>query len=301
VRRFFLGAGLPCFLFAALAVYELVLGVILLSPPEAGWWGEFAREFKVRCFSYDPRTGGMEWAAVGMMLLEPVFVAAVAAVLWRRSLSLARGLAAWRAALAGAVVAAAAVGSVVAIGVGSVVEEVPPFPGARIRTSLPAPEFALPDQTGTPCTLAELRGRIVLVTGIYAQCSTSCPPLLIETRRLLDSLPAAVRARVSVLAFSLNPEYDTREQMAAVAAGYGFSHPEFRYLNGAPAEMHPLLDRWQFARVRNPQTGAIDHANLFLLLDPEGRIAYRFNLNPRHQAWLRAAILDLAGPAQEAP
>jgi len=72
-----------------------------------------------------------------------------------------------------------------------------------------------------------------------------------------------------VLALSLNPEYDTRELMAAVAAGYGFIHPEFRYLNGAPAAMHEVLERLQFARVKNPQTGVIEHANLLLLIDPE--------------------------------
>jgi cytochrome oxidase Cu insertion factor (SCO1/SenC/PrrC family) len=103
---------------------------------------------------------------------------------------------------------------------------------------------------------------------------------------------------VSVLALSLNPEYDTTDLMAAVASGYGFKHPEFRYLNGAPAAMHPLLEQFQFARVRNPATGVIEHANLLMLIDPDGLIAYRFNLNPRHQAWLREAILALSVEAR---
>lgn len=299
-RRFFLGAGLPIFLLAALALYEAGLLLLTFGPLESGWLGDFAREFKIWCFSYDPRTGGMEWSAFGMMLLEPLFVVAVTVLLWRRALAAQRWARSWRAALAGAGVAVAAMGSVLVLASGNAAGEVlPPFPGERIRTRLVPPEFRLVDQAGAPCTLAELRGRIVLVTGIYAQCSTACPPLLLETRKLLDSLPAAARARVSVLALSLNPEYDTQAQMAAVAAGYGFAHPEFRYLNGAPATMHAVLDRLQFSRVKNPQTGAIDHANLLLLLDAEGTIAYRFNLNPRHQAWLRAAILELAAEASD--
>lgn len=294
-RRFFLGAGLPIFLLAGAGLYEAVIAALVLAPAEWGWLGEFAREFKVRCFNYDPRTGGMEWSAVILMLLEPLFVVGVAWLLWRRVLATQRWLSAWRSALAGLGVAAVAVGSVFAFGGGtSGEEELPPFPGERIRTRLAAPAFSLVDQNGKACSLSDLRGRVVVVTGIYGTCGTSCPQILIETRKLLDSLPAATRARVSVVALSLNPEYDTSELMLAVAAGYGFTHPEFRYLNGPPAVMHPLLERLQFARVKNPVTGVIDHANLLQVIDPEGLIAYRFNLNPRHQAWLRAALIALA-------
>lgn len=299
VRRFFLGTGLPVFLFAAVGLYEAALLAIIFAPLEYGWLGDFAREFKVWCFSYDPRTGGMEWAAVGMMLLEPLFVVGVTVVLWRRVLATQRWRSSWRSALGGFGAAAVAIGSVVALGGPSAAEEVlPPFPGERIRTRLTPPAFRLVDQTGRECSLAELRGRIVLVTGIYAMCTTTCPQILLETRRLLDSLPAETRARVSVLALSLNPEYDTAELMAAVAAGHGFTHPEFRYLNGSPATLHPVIEQLQFSRVKNPATGVIEHANLLILIDAEGLIAYRFNLNPRHQAWLREAILALAGEAR---
>lgn len=298
-RRFFLGTGLPIFLFAAVGLYEAALLTIIFAPLEYGWLGDFAREFKVWCFNYDPRTGGMEWSAVGMMLLEPIFVVGVTVLLWRRVLATRPWRSSWRAALAGLAVASIAIGSVLALGRSNAAGEVlPPFPGERIRTRLTPPPFQLVDQNGRACSLADLRGRVVLVTGIYAMCATTCPQILVETRRLLDALPAETRKHVSVLALSLNPEYDTTELMTAVAAGYGFTHPEFRYLNGAPAVVHPVLEQLQFARVKNPVTGVIEHANLLILIDPAGLIAYRFNLNPRHQAWLRAAILALAVEAK---
>ncbi|WP_415909640.1 hypothetical protein [Oleiharenicola sp. Vm1] len=82
--------------------------------------------------------------------------------------------------------------------------------------------------------------------------------------------------------------------MDGVATARGFTHPEFRYVNGErPAAMLDLLSRLQFARVRNPETGVIDHVNLFLVVDRAGRIAYRFNLEPRHRAWLRASLRSL--------
>jgi protein SCO1 len=298
VREFFVGAGLPVFLLAAAIVYEACLLFIVFAPLESGWLGDFAREFKVWCFSYDPRTGGMEWAAVGMMLMEPLFVVGAAVLLWRRALGGGRWLAAWRSAVAGVTAATLAVASVLTLGPPGGEPELPPFPGERIRTQLVPPAFRLTDQLGRELELGELRGRVVLVTGIYALCSTACPQILIETRKLLDSLPADVRANVSVVALSLNPEYDTTAIMAAVASGYGFTHPEFRYLNGKPEVVHEVLDRMQFARFRDPKTGIIEHANLLMVLDAEGRIAYRFNLNPRHQAWLREAVVSLAAEAR---
>ena len=302
-RRFFIGAGLPVFLLAAVAVYEAFLLALVFAPEGAGWWGAFAREFRIWCFSYDPRTGGMEWSTVGMMVLEPMFVVVVALVLWRRSLGTLRSFTVcvthWRSAVAGVAASAACALLLLSFGGVDAEQTLPPFPGERIRTQLTPPAFRLTDQTGRPCRLEELRGSVVLITGIYAMCSTSCPQILIETRKLIDSLPAESRDQLRVVALSLNPEYDTTELMAALAAGYGFKYPEFRYLNGEPGLMHAVLEQLQFARTRNPQTGLIDHANLFILLDAHGKIAYRFNLIPRHQAWLREGILSLTAEAAE--
>jgi protein SCO1/2 len=300
-RRFFLGAGLPVFLLAAVLVYEAFLLALVFAPEGEGWWGAFAREFRIWCFSYDPRTGGMEWSAVGMMVLEPLFVVIVAIVLWRHALGTLRSVAVllshWPPAVAGMGAAAAAALLLLSFGGVNTEQVLPPFPGERIRTQLIPPAFRLTDQTGRECRLEDLRGRVVLITGIYAMCATSCPQILIETRKVIESLPPESRDRLSVVALSLNPEYDTSELMAGLAAGYGFAYPEFRYLNGDPALMHDLLEQLQFARVRNPENGLIDHANLFILLDAHGAIAYRFNLIPRHQAWLREGIVSLTAEA----
>ncbi|MBP9913399.1 MAG: hypothetical protein KBF26_08325, partial [Opitutaceae bacterium] len=60
-----------------------------------------------------------------------------------------------------------------------------------------------------------------------------------------------------------------------------------------PAAMHGLLTDLQFSAVRDPQTGIIDHANLLMLVDRTNHIAYRFTLDPRHRAWLRAGLKAL--------
>lgn len=302
VRAFFTGTGLPLFLLAAAAVYEAFLLVVVFAPESTSAWGGFAREFKQWCFRYDARTGGMEWAAVWVMLVEPLFVVTVAAVLWRRGLRPLRTLDGWRrhgrSAAAGVLAASLAMAGLYAYGRPDAGADDPlPFPGERIRTQLAVPPFSFVDQKGRPFALGELRGRVVLVTGIYARCATTCPEILRETKALLAELAPAIRAQIAVVALSLNPEEETADLMDRVTEAYGFQYPAFRYLNGEPAGMHATLTGLGFARVKDPRTGVIDHANLFLLIDARGEIAYRFTLDARHRSWLREGLIALAREA----
>lgn len=298
--RWINGPGLLVFLFTALAGYEAFLLVTIFGPTEGGWLGEFVRNFQLWCYRGDPRTGGVSWLAVSVMMAEPVFVVSVAALLWRQTFVHLRSPRVWLANFR----AAAAAFAAITICVGGLVYYastdaisalvLPPFPGERIRVQLALPDVPLLDQTGANFRFADPRGRVVLVTGVYATCTTACPEIFAELRKILDELPAAERADLSVVALSLNPEYETTELMAAVAEGRGFKHPEFRYANAAqPAAMHDALTRLQFSATRNSATGVIDHANLFLLVDRSNHIAYRFTMDPRHRAWLRSGLRAL--------
>ena len=298
--RFFTGPGLIVFLFTALAAYEAFLLFTLLWPTDAAWLGSFVRDFQLWCYRPDPRTGGLSWTAVSVMLLEPLFVVGVAAVLWRGTVAQLARAALWRAhwqsALAAALAVAAGIAGLVfyAKADAARAEALPPFPGERIRIALPLPDTPMVDQKGAAFRFADLRGQVLLVTGVYASCSTACPAIFEELHQVLKEFTPAERARLRIVALSLNPEYETAELMDAVADARGFTHPEFRYVNGrTPGEMLGLLSRLQFARVRNPETGVIDHVNLFLAVDRDGRIAYRFNLEPRHRAWLREGLRSL--------
>ena len=298
--RFLTGPGLLVFLLTALTGYEAFLLLTIFGPTESGWLGDFVRDFQRWCYRGDPRTGGISWLAVSVMMAEPVFVVGVAALLWRstfvRLLEPRLWVGHFRAAALALVLVAGCAGGLLYYARTDVIRAqiLPPFPGESIRVRLALPEIPLVDQKSAAFHFADLRGRVVLVTGVYATCTTTCPEIFLEIRKLLDELPTAERAGLSVVALSLNPEYETAALMDAIAGGRGFAHPEFRYVNGAsPAEMHDLLTRLQFSATRNPQTGVIDHANLFLLVDRSNHIAYRFTLDPRHRAWLRTALRAL--------
>jgi protein SCO1/2 len=299
---FLSGPGLAVFVTTSVIVYEVFLLAVIFAPGSLGAWSAFSEEFKIWCFNYDPRTGGMEWMAVVIMLAEPAFIAGLLLGLARfcrarqdAAPPRARFL---RAASAGFAVGLAACVTLYAYGRPDPDAEVlPPFPGERIRTQIVPPDFRLTDHRGASAGLADFRGKAVLLTGVYTLCSTSCPEILVQLHELVAGLPAEAKANLQLAALSLNPEYDTAALMGAVAEAYGLDYPGFRFLNGDPFVMAPLLRDLQFSPRRNPETGLIDHANLFILLDAEGRIAYRFNLDRRHRDWLRAAVLALTAEA----
>ncbi len=300
VGRFLTGPGLLVFLFTALAGYEAFLLLTIFGPTEGGWLGDFVRDFQLWCYRGDPRTGGISWLAVSVMMGEPLFVVGVAALLWRQMFVQLRSPRVWlahiRAAALAAVVIAGCVSGLVyyARTDATAAKILPPFPGERIRVRLDLPDAPFIDQKGAAFRFADLRGRVVLVTGVYSACTTACPEIFLELKKILAELPPVERAELSVVALSLNPEYETSEIMGAVAEARGFTYPEFRYVNGEqPAAMHDVLTRLQFSATRNPANGIIDHANLFLLVDRDNHIAYRFTLDPRHRAWLREGLRAL--------
>lgn len=298
--RFFAGPGLLVFLFTALGTYEVFILFTVFWPLESGWLGGFVRDFQVWCYGYDPRTGGMSWNSVTMMFLEPLFVVGVAAILWRGSLGELRKWSVWSehrwTALAALVVIGGGIAGLVAFARAetAAAQVLPPFPGESIRVQLSLPDVPMVDQKGNAFRFADLKGEVVLFTGVYAACTTACPEIFKEVRAVLAELTPAERAGVRVVALSLNPEYETAEVMDLMAEAQGFTYPEFRYVNGErPAEMLDLLSRLQFARTRNPETGVIDHMNLIQLVDRHGHISYRFTLEPRHRAWLREGLRSL--------
>ena len=300
LSRFFFGPGLPLFLLAATAAYEAFLLLVLFSPATFGAWGDFTTQFKQWCFRYDPRTGGMDWDTAGVMVGEPLFIALIAVTVWWRNLTEVRlsrlWTGHWRPLLGGLVVAAIAIGGLYQTG-RPTADPILPFPGERIRTQLASPDLTFIDQREQLFRFAELEGRVVLVSGVTALCSTACPEILLTTQRLIERLPAEARASLDVVFLSLDPDYETTGLMDAIAAAYDLPYPAYRFVTSELEAQRAVLTDLGFAPVRNPETGVIEHTNLFLLIDRDGRIAYRFTLDSRLDRWLPEAIVSLVSEA----
>ncbi|MFW6066770.1 MAG: SCO family protein [Myxococcota bacterium] len=296
--RFLAGWGFPAFFLFTLAFATVLLAVMLVLPAEGTPLERFAEDFRIWCFGYDPATGETEWAYAATMLSSPLLLGAFVLLFWGAPLrqvvrTVPRRL--WKAAVpAFALVLALSVGLGVLGGVGGAAgDDGLAFPAEALRMDRPAPAFALTDHRGEPVSLAALRGKVVVVTGIYAGCALACPMILGQAKRVVADLPTDVRSRVTVVAITFDPEHDTPEVLQRMAERYGVDAPTFRLATGDSPQVNEALDRYGFARERDPETGVIDHANLFFVVDRAGRLAYRFSLGEQQEAWLREALRDL--------
>ncbi|MBI2916529.1 MAG: SCO family protein [Chloroflexi bacterium] len=92
-----------------------------------------------------------------------------------------------------------------------------------------APDFELVSQSGQPLRLAELQGRVVVLTFLDTDCTGDCPDItskLIETAGQIDYSESG---RVAFLAVTTNPEEDNVEKAA-----------QFCHLNDMPANFYFL-------------------------------------------------------------
>jgi protein SCO1/2 len=300
-QRFFAGGGFPAFALSSLVFWEVVLLSLLLAPAAPAGMGAFAEEFRVWCFGWDPATGRFQTGLVLSMTTPPLLLGAILLLLWwqplrelaRRRLSLLLHVA------AAALVVGAAAGAFAALGGAPATGELP-FPAEALRTAHRAPPLRLVNQAGEGVDLARLRGRVVLLTAVYERCSRSCPSILEQARRAVEEQPVPARSDLRVIGVTLDPEHDTPGSLSRLARRHGLEPPLYQLATGSPAEVEAVLDAMSVARRRDAQTGVIDHANLFLLIDRRGRLAYRFALGPRQERWLGSALrllLDESGDA----
>lgn len=292
IERFFASWRFAVLALATLAAFELGLVAVSFIPRAESGLGHFAEEFRVWCWGYDPATGHVEWAYVVTMLGAPLSLGLLIALVWNGPLrSIARerprALAPWIGTGIASVAMALAV--LMSTRTDARATELP-FPARALRTAHPIADFILANQNGDPVSLAALRGKVVLLTGMYASCSYTCPLIMAQAKRAIGALEAAEQRDVRFVAITLDPAHDDQRVLAGLGRAYGVEAPAYNYLWGEPGRVNALLDRLEIARRMDMTTGVIDHANLFILVDRAGRVAYRLSLSQRQENWLVDAL-----------
>lgn len=151
----------------------------------------------------------------------------------------------------------------------------------RLPTVGPAPEFALTSQDGNRVALADLRGKVLAVTFIYATCKDTCPVLTAKMAVIQRKLGADFGARVRFASITVEPEVDTPAVLKAYADAYGADHAGWSFLTGSSSEIQDVVRRYgAFAKRLEP--GDVDHLFLTSLIDRKGMmrvqyLGYRFD------------------------
>ena len=152
--------------------------------------------------------------------------------------------------------------------------------------------FALTDHTGKARTLADYKGKVVILFFGYTQCPDVCPTTLMTMNETLKLLGDDA-ARVQVLFASLDPARDTQELLAQYVPQF---NPSFVGLRGDEATTAAMAKEFRafYTKVpgATPATYTIDHSTgsyAFFLL---GRRRPRSKLVP-YTAIFRSETLQL--------
>ena len=147
------------------------------------------------------------------------------------------------------------------------------FAGGELDPPQPTPDFSLTDQAGQKVSMANQRGKLVLLTFLYTNCPDVCPLITQNLNQALQML-GTERDDVRVLAVSVDPEGDTPKSVDEYAKAHHLL-PEFHYLIGSRDELTKVWKAYDVAAVASDPE-LVDHTAYTMLVDQsgEGRVIY---------------------------
>lgn len=150
-------------------------------------------------------------------------------------------------------------------------------------------DFALTDHTGKPRTLADFRGKIVVMFFGYTRCPDVCPSTLAELKQVLGKLGDNA-SRVQVLFITVDPERDTQALLAQYVPAFD---PGFLGLHGdlgATAKVaREFKVFYQKVPGSKPDNYTMDHTAASYVFDAQGRL----RLLVKHGSGGEALVQDL--------
>ena len=148
----------------------------------------------------------------------------------------------------------------------------PSFKGVDITGAEYARSLALTDADGQPRTLADFKGKVVLVFFGYTQCPDVCPTTMAELAEVKRSL-GADGARVQGIFVSVDPERDTAPLLKAYVANFG---PDLIGLRGSLAQTQAAAKEFKvfYAKVpgKTASSYTVDHTAGSYVFDTQGRV-----------------------------
>ncbi len=127
---------------------------------------------------------------------------------------------------------------------------------------------------GQPFTLAELRGRPVVMAMFYTSCGYACPRIVADMTRIRATLPVDVRNRAMFVLVSFDDERDTVPVLHAYREAHDLPAPNWVLLRGAPDDIRELAAVLGLKYTKNT-LGMFEHSNLITILNADGEIVHQ--------------------------
>ncbi len=130
--------------------------------------------------------------------------------------------------------------------------------------------LALTDHTGRPRTLADFRGKAVVLFFGFTHCPDVCPTTLADVSQALKQLGPDAE-RVQVLLVTVDPERDTPEALAKYVTAFD---PRFLGLYGDAAATRKVAQEFKiyYEKRKTGDSYSVDHSGQSYVIDPQGRL-----------------------------
>jgi protein SCO1 len=169
------------------------------------------------------------------------------------------------------------------------VADKPQFKSVDITGADYARDFRLPDVDGHVRSLADFKGKAVIVFFGYTQCPDACPTTLSEIAEAKKML-GADGARVQPVLITVDPERDKPQMLKAYVQNFG---PDFVALRGTPEQTAAAAKDFKvfYRKVEGDRPGSysIDHSAGSYVYDAQGHL----RLYTRYGSGAQALAADL--------
>lgn len=133
------------------------------------------------------------------------------------------------------------------------------------------PNYAFTDSNGAPVTLADFRGKPLVVSFIYTSCSDSCP-LITQTlaEAASDARDALGEQSFNVISVGFDTASDSPERMRFFANRQGIDVDDWKFLSGDLPSMLGLAETLGFTFFDSAK--GFDHLSQVSVIDGEGTV-----------------------------
>ena len=147
-----------------------------------------------------------------------------------------------------------------------------PFKSIDVTGTGGARELRLTGHDGKPKSLADYRGKVVVVFFGFTNCPDVCPTALADAAAAVRELGPDGQ-NVQVLFVTVDPQRDTPEVLRQYVPAF---HPTFVGLYGDEAAIERVKKEFAVYSAiregRTPETYTVDHAAQLFIFDKQGRL-----------------------------
>lgn len=156
-------------------------------------------------------------------------------------------------------------------------EAAQPFKSTNVTGIETGKDFRLTDHHGQVRTLADFRGKVVIMFFGYTHCPDICPTTLSDLSQAMRMLGPDAN-KVQVLFVTVDPERDTQELLAQYVPAF---NPTFIGLYGTPEQTAATATEFRLFYSKqpgsSPENYTVDHSVGTYIYDRSGKLRLRTN------------------------